>query len=161
MLIQRARNHLVILAAGLAALACGRAAAPVTADPDVSFAAHTVHGGMVMDRVPGGGTANLEHPGSWLRTTGGIPTWVLKSDGDVLAALWQVGGSRVVVRQEPTTVAEVAGEVIDDWDDNAIRLTLYAAGRSALRSDVFTREGAPTRSSRLSRSAQTNGDVRG
>src|SRR5262245_16761256 len=102
MLIQRVRNHFVILAAGLAGLsmvACGRASGPVRVDPDVAFAACVVRDGMVMDRVPGGGTSSLERPGNWLGQPG-VPTYVLKQDDDVLAALWHVGGSRVVVRRE-------------------------------------------------------------
>jgi hypothetical protein len=160
MLIQRVRNHFVILAAGLSAVACGRVSGPVTVDPEVTFAAHVVRDGMVMDRVPGGGTASLERPGNWLGQPG-IPTYVLKQDDDILAALWHVGGSRVVVRTEASTLAEGAGEVLDDWDGGAIRLTLYLPNRSTLRSDTFAREADERGPSRLSRSAQTDTDVRG
>jgi hypothetical protein len=135
----------------LAAAACMRSRTGVAVDPEANFAAHTVEGGLEIDRMKNGGQAVLENPG-WLRMPN-EPSFVLRVDGETRAALWQVGRSRVLVRREASTIAPRAGEAIASWDGGAIRLTLHVTDTSVLQSDVFNREGSGAGSSVLTRGA--------
>lgn len=159
MLIPSCCNLAVILAGALALVACGRPPTILSVDPDVSFGAHLGRDGIVMDRLPGGGSGALEPPG-WLRAPGS-PDWVLRNEEKTLAGLWQVGASRILARTEASTISPLAGQVLGDWDDGAVRLTLHLPDGASLRSNSFAREGGGTGPSRLSRSAQTVLDVRG
>ena len=150
---QPRRNLLVILAVGLTlpAAGCLRSRTAVPVDPEANFAAHTVEGGLQIDRMKNGQPGVLENPGWWRMPN--EPAFVLRADGETRAALWQVGRSRVLVRREASTIAPRAGEAIATWDGGAIRLTLHLADTSALQSDVFNREGSGPGPTVLARSA--------
>ena len=103
----------------------------------VTFAAHDVHGGLVVDHWAGGAPGELQ-PASWFRWPGG-PSHVLRTGGTEGAALWLGAPGRATVRSGPTTDAPITGRVEPSWDDNAIRLTITPAVGPPIRSDVFTR----------------------
>lgn len=158
MLSPRVRNSSVMCAAVLAA-ACGRTPQPIAAEPGVSFAAHPTREVFVIDRLPGGATGLLEPPG-WMPKPG-TPDLRLTSRGEVAAGLWVYGQSRVLVRREPSPVAPLLGDVVADWTENAIRLTVQVGDGPRLVTDTFAREGGGTGPARLSRAAQTVLDMRG
>jgi hypothetical protein len=66
---------------------------------------------------------------------------VLRVGNETRAALWIVGRSRVLVRDDASTIAPRAGEVLSSWDGGALRLTLYPRAGAPLMTDAFAREG--------------------
>ncbi len=142
----------------LSASACSiRHAVPV--DPGATFAAHQVHGRVVIDRLKPAPYAELvpprlvHHPGD--------PTFVLRSERQTLAALWLRGPAHVEVRQGGATAARLIGEVDADWDEGAIRLTLRPNDGAPLRAGPFQREGAGTGPAALNRTVETTLDIAG
>lgn len=131
----------------------------VSVDPDVTFALHRGRDGFGVDRLPGGKTGVVTPFGWSLRAT--RPTFLLESDGATLAAFWLPGPSQVVVRRTPAAEAAPLGTIDPSWGDDAIRLALAPPEGPALQSEVFARQGGGTGPSALSRTAQTNLDVRG
>jgi len=146
---------LVALAAG----ACGRSRTPPSFDPDVNVAAHLVHPALAIDRVPSRHGVTLEAKG-WLSNPGQSPYTLRDEDGTV-TGLWVVGHSRMLVRESTSTLSPLAGEVMADWEESAIRLTLHLPNAHVLHTDAFLRQGGGTGPSTLSRAAQTVIDVRG
>jgi len=141
--VRRPRPHhgLVIQIAIAAALGCARQEAWVAPDPAVTFAAHRAGDRLVLDRLPSGAHGALEPPG-WPHTPD-EPTFVLRAGGEVCAALWVVGRSRVLVRREVVTTSPRIAEVLSAWDDGALRLTLFQDGGPTLGVDHLARaEGA-------------------
>jgi len=136
-------------------LGCARLFRPVPVDPDVTFAAHAEHGGLAVDRLPGGGAGRVVAPG-WLRWPG-APSFVLREDDRTLARLWLTAPARVEVRSAEAPESEVE----PSWDENALRLTLRPASGAPLRTDVFERTAPGTGPPVLSRAAQSVLDVRG
>jgi hypothetical protein len=124
--------------------------------PDVTFAAHQHHTGLIIDRLPGGSGGELTPPRfRWSSD----PSFVLQSGDRTLAALWLVAPAAVEVRHTEDESSPVTASVQPGWDDNAIRLTLRENGEPVWRTDVFQRtEGV---SAPLSRAARDVLDVRG
>jgi hypothetical protein len=141
----RWRLALAVLAAG----ACARSRTTLPVEPGATFAIHPERDGFVVDRMRDGGTGVLEEPG-WLHDPSG-PSFILRSGADIRAALWLVGRSRVLVREDPSTLAPRTGEVLVSWADGAARLTLWARDGSTLQTDTFGREDAGTAPALLSR----------
>jgi len=131
---------------------------PVTIDPSANFGAHVVHGGLDVDRFPGGGAGQVAPP-SWFRRPG-APALVVESDGKRLGALW-VSADRVVVRPGLSETPPLVGDVTKSWDDGAVRLALRSSDGPALRSDALRRTQSTGGPDVLSRNAQTVIDVRG
>ncbi len=143
----------LLLAAG-----CGFGNRKVAVESGVTFAAHIEHEGIVFDRYPGGGHA-IAKPRSGFRLPGS-PAFVLERDGTRAAAFWLPAPSTVEVRATDESSAMLIGEVIPDWDDDAIRLTLRRGDAAPLHTETFAREwGGATAA--LSRSTRSNLDLRG
>ncbi len=129
---------LFVIAAGLG---CARYDSPLVPDPEVTFAAHRAGDRLVFDRLPSGARGALEQP-SWPHVPD-EPTFVLRAGGEVRAALWVVGRSRVLVRRDAETTSSRTAEVLSTWDSGALRLTLFQEGGPTLGVDHFARgEGA-------------------
>jgi hypothetical protein len=129
---------LAVLAALLAG--CGaRQVATLPTDPGVTFAAHRTGDRLVVDRTRSGESGRLDAPGRLREAS--APDLVLRVGDETRAALWIVGRSRVLVRDDPSTIAPRAGEVLSSWDGGALRLTLYPRTGAPLTTDPFAREG--------------------
>src|SRR5262249_53329985 len=89
---------------------------PPDLDPGATFAAHQVHNGFVIDRVPGGGTGVIE-PTGWVNW--GSPRFRVRVEGVTLGNLSLIAPARVDIRESAGT-----GHVEPAWDDGALRLTL-------------------------------------
>src|SRR5947199_10598151 len=132
---------LVTLILTTAGLGCVREDSVLAPDPEVTFAAHRAGERLVLDRLPSGARGALEPPG-WPPVPD-EPTFVLRAGGEVCAALWVVGRSRVLVRREVVTTSPRIAEVLSAWDDGALRLTLFQDGGPTLGVDHLARaEGA-------------------
>ena len=138
---------------------CVPTAQRLPADPDVTFAAHRVHGGLMIDKMRGG-EAGFLGPASWLRLPG-EPAYVLTMGTGRGEALWLLGPADVVVRRTLSRDSAVVGAIAPSWQDNAIRLALERAGRPALRTDLFVREDIGGGMTVLGRTAQLSIEVRG
>jgi len=142
-----------------ALLGCFRPPSTVPVEPGATFAAHPSEDGFVLDRTQAGSPALLARPG---RLQGAnAPSFVLRAGGETRAALWIVGHSRVIVRADASTIAPRTGEVLSTWDGGAVRLTIYEPDDSALRTDVFAREGEGGGPSALTRSLPSEADPSG
>jgi hypothetical protein len=139
--------------------ACTPTAQRLPADPDVTFAAHRVHGGLMIDEMRGG-EAGFLGPASWLRLPG-EPIYVLTIGASRGEGLWLLGPADVVVRRTPSRDSAVVGAVEPTWENNAIRLALEPAGRPALRTGLFVREDIGGGMSVLGRNAQLSIEVPG
>jgi hypothetical protein len=127
----------VALVLALGASACGRPPAPLPVDPGVSFAAHRDGDRFVVDRLQDGGSGVLAPPGRFHGDS--PPSFVLRVDEQTRAGVWVIGRSRVLARAADSTRAPRSGEVLSDWNEGAIRLTLFARDGTVLRTDTFLR----------------------
>src|SRR5689334_15072665 len=124
------------------------------ADPDASFVAHAVHGGLVVDR--GDGVTRIEARGIVERG----PTFVVRDGDAALAGLWLRPTAFVVARAGLRDGTPTTAVVRPSWVDQAIRLDVDTdGGRIAL--GPFVRTGGGGGLSTLSRIGQTNLDTRG
>ena len=130
-------RRLTLLAVVGAVGACARGRATLPVDAGVAFAMHRRGDGFVVDRMREGGAGELVSPG-WL-SVADAPKLVLRSDGEVRAALWAVGRTRILVRAEASTRAPRTGEVLASWENGAIRLSLWTEGGRTLTTDTFRR----------------------
>src|SRR5262250_2598557 len=85
-------------------------------DPGAIFAAHQVHDGFVIDRIPRGGTGVIE-PARWVNW--GSPRFRVRVDGVTLADLTLMAPARVEIHETDTPGV---GHVEPAWDDGAVRL---------------------------------------
>jgi hypothetical protein len=139
--------------------ACAPTAVPLPADPGVTFAAHRIHGGLMIDEMRGGEPTVIGPP-SWLRLSGEA-TYVVPGGSDRGEGLWVVSPGHAVVRRTLATDSPLVGAVDPSWDDNAIRLALEPAGHPPLTTDVFARADVAGGMSVLGRTAQLSIDVPG
>jgi hypothetical protein len=154
----RARR-LGLLALLGAAGACARSRATHPVEPGVTFAVHGAGSAFVVDRMRDGTTGVLAPP-AWPRLPN-APELVLRSEGEVRAALWLVGRTRVLVRAEPSTIAPRTGEVLSSWDGGAVRLALWARDGRTLRTDTFRQEDEGAGPALLDREAAGATPLRG
>ena len=131
---------MTVRCAGLLLLAVGACAVEgrLPVDPGVTFAAHRVHAGFVIDAMQGGQAERLETP-RWLRLPGEA-TFVLSDRTARTEALWIGGPGSVTVRRTLSADSPIVGRVVPSWDDNAIRIAIEPAGGPPFRTDVFSRE---------------------
>jgi hypothetical protein len=149
-----------LLVSSLAFLGCSLISPPVVPiESGVTFAAHSEHGRIVLDRLPEGGRGDIAQPG-WIRW-GGAPTFVVRHDGQPVADLWLTAPATVEVRPSHAPDGTAAAAVDPTWEDNAIRLTARPTSGPALKTDLFARTGSGGGPPALSRVAQTTVDVRG
>lgn len=146
-----------LLALLAASFGCGPVGFPAS-EPSAgaTFAAHQVHNGFRIDRLPGGGTGVVESA-RWINWPGS-PQFRVRAEEAPLGDLWLIAPAHVEVRERG--VPRPTGEVEPAWDDGAIRLTLRPASGAPLRSGLFQRIGGSGYSV-LSRNAQTLLDVHG
>jgi hypothetical protein len=150
----------VVAGAMCAAVACLRSEPPLAAsyvDADATFVAHTMHGGIAIDRAAGPPMTRIVARGF----RGLDPTYVVRNaEGGALAGLWVIGPAAVVARASLSNAAPVAVEVTPDWTEQAIRLSVDGqAGR--LHTGPFARVDGRAGLPVLSRVGQTNLDIRG
>jgi hypothetical protein len=129
-----------------------------TTEPETTFTAHAIHGGLAIDHMTGGQPTMLE-PQGWFHWPGD-PTLVMPG-GRHPVGLWLVETGHVVVRDGTTENSPVIGRVEPSWDDNAIRLTLRPADGPPIQSDVFQRVGTGTGRSVLTRLVDISPEVAG
>ena len=126
-------------------------------DGDATFVAHSVHGGIAIDRAAGPPMTRIVARGF----RGIDPTYVVRNaEGGALAALWVVGPAAVIARAGMSDAAPVMVEVRPDWIEQAVRFS-FAGHAGRLHTGPFTRVDARTGLPTLSRIGQTNLDVRG
>jgi hypothetical protein len=128
-------------------------------DPGVTFAAHRVHGGLMIDEMRGG-EAGFLGPASWLRLPG-EPAYVMTMSASRGEGLWLEGTGDVVVRRTRSRDSAVVGAIEPSWENNAIRIALERTGRPTLRTDLFAREDIGAGMSVLGRIAQLSIEVPG
>jgi hypothetical protein len=162
--MDRARTLALFLLAGwgllLSGAGCvGRSPAQFPIDPGANFAAHQVHGGFVIDRMAGGGTADVVAPG-WVRWPG-EPDFVLRDGGRSVAGLWLVAPADVNVRDEMSRSAPLSGQVEPRWENQSIRLTLHPANGEPFETGLFERLSSGGAPNVLSRRAVTTLDTVG
>src|SRR5262249_12110195 len=146
---------LILTAAGPG---CVRYDSPLPSDPEVTFAAHRAGQHLVLDRLPSGARAELDHPG-WPHLPD-EPTFVLRAGGEVRAAFWIVGRSRGLVRRDIATTSARTPEAHSAWDDGALRLTLFVEGGPTLGVDHFARAEGGAGGGTLTRAAPLQGTYR-
>jgi hypothetical protein len=149
-----------IIVSSIAFLGCSLISPPdVPIDRGVTFAAHTEHGRIVLDRLPEGGRGEIAPPG--LIRWGGAPTFVVTRDRQAVADLWLTAPATVAVKPPHAAEGTASGGVDPAWEDNAVRFTLRRPTGPALRSDLFSRATSGGGPPALSRVSQTTVDVRG
>ena len=147
-----------VLAASLLGVGCGVDARATPVAPGVTFAVHTVHGGLVVDHMQNGDTGLAEPEGGWSSLTN--PEFDVHFNG-AGGDRRLVGTGPIVVHRGTSDEGPVSGRVEPSWDDQAIRLTLSPAGAPPLTSDIFTRIDAGGGMEELTRNAQDSLDLRG
>ena len=148
----------VVLAASLLGVGCGVDARATPVEPGLTFAAHTVHGGLVVDHMQNGDTGIAEPEGGWSSLTN--PEFDVHFNG-AGGDRRLVGTGPIVVHRGTSDEGPVSGRVEPSWDDQAIRLTLSPASGPPLTSDIFTRIDGGGGMEELARNAQDSLDLRG
>lgn len=143
----------------LSILGCGVPFEPLPADPDVTFAAHQVHGGLMVDDMRGG-DATVVAPAHWVRLPGQA-AFVVAGGPARGEGIWLTRPGGALVRESVDPRATLVGRIEPSWDDNAIRLTIEPSGNPSIRTDLFRREDVGGGVSVLSRLAQLSIDVPG
>jgi len=137
------RRTPIVLVVGLAVAGCAHPpAARLPVEPLVTFATHRDGDRFVLDRMRTGTTGVLDPPGRFRADY--APDFVFRADDETRAALWVVGRSRVLIRDDASNISRRRGEVISDWEGGAIRITLFTPDGVVLRTDPFVaRDGRP------------------
>jgi hypothetical protein len=148
----------VVLAASLLGIGCGVGARPIPVDPGLTFAVHTVHGGLVVDRMANGDTGIAEPEGGWSSLTS--PEFDVHFNG-AGGDRRLVGTGPIVIHRGTSDEGPVSGRVEPSWDNQAIRLTLRPASGPPLTTDIFTRVDTGGGMEELTRNAQDSIDLRG
>jgi hypothetical protein len=149
----------VTAAAASLAVGCVRYEPPLATsliDPEATFLAHSVHGGLAIDRFDGVPMTRIDARGRG----GAAPTFVVRRDDAALAGLWLRDPAFVVVRAGLTLGAPVTLEVEPGWVDNAIRFR-FATQAGRYHTGPFTRVDGRAGPETFSRTVQTNLDLRG
>ena len=143
------------------AILCGCApplqAVPVA--PDVDYAAHVDHRGLVIDEMPGASPAILESA-AWHPWSDG-PQFLLRAHGRTIAALWHPEAGKMLVRKTSDPQSPLIGEVDATWRHGAIRLTFKPADGVEVQTGEFDRIDGRFSTVALSSQATTVLDVRG
>ena len=109
----------------------------IVPSPNVTFAAHVDHRGLIVDRVGRDQHGILESVGAV--GSSNAPDFVLKIDGATAAAIWLKGADEVV-RTAPDPAAPLIGHIHAMWDDSrAVRLVFTTADGATFRTDLFRR----------------------
>jgi hypothetical protein len=152
-------GSLLALALALVGSSCVADTQPVPVDPGLTFAAHEVHAGLVIDRTTHGGTG-IATPAAGLHFF--EAALVLRTDGTSDRELRITGPGRVVVeRRTPEPGPAELGLVEPSWVNNAIRLTLRPADGPPVQSGRFHRVDQDAGLSVLTRNDQDRIDLEG
>jgi hypothetical protein len=157
--MSRVRTALVAAVLGLVwSAGCGPTALPTgELDPQATFAAHQIHDGFLLDRLPGNETGIVE-PSSWINLSATARFRVRTTQGPQ-GTLRLVSPAQVVIHNAE---AQPAADVDPTWDDTgSIHLTLLPAAGGPLHLGPFQRVGGDSGYSTLTRNAQTTLDVQG
>jgi hypothetical protein len=119
------RTTLALATAIVLVNGCGVLPTAASVEPGVDFVAHRGMSGIVVDRMKDGQTAVLVPADS---ASSGGPTYLLRSNGKIIAALWVIGRDHVIVRQTADPDGPVTGQVWASWKGDAMRLRLEPAG---------------------------------
>lgn len=138
--------------------ACARPQ-PLPLDPGVTFQAHEVHDGLMIDACPTG-EPTLASPGAWLNF-GTVPTFVLTAKSGGREGVWLVGPAETVVRRGLSPTDPEIGRVSPSWDNNAVHLRIAPASGAAYLTGRFHREDVAAGTSLLSRNAALSIDIEG
>jgi hypothetical protein len=160
-IIKFSRSHgLGTVALAFSILAgCGSRLHAVPVDPNVDFAAHVEHSGLVVDEMSGAPPAVLV-PAGWHVLTGG-PRFLLRAEGQTIAALWFPEPDHMIVRQSADPQSPLIGEIHAGWTEGAIHLTLQPAHGAAFQTSEFGRIDGRVVTASLSSQARTTIDMRG
>ncbi len=139
--------------------ACAPALWAIPVDPNVDFAAHVEHRGLVVDQMSGVSPAVLV-PAGRLSWQGG-PRFLLQAHGQTIAALWFPRPGKMIVRQTADPQSSLIGEVDAGWSQGAIHLTFKPADGAAFQTGTFNRTDGRIATAALCSQARTNLDVRG
>ncbi len=137
---------------------CAVAPRAIPVDPNVNFAAHSEHRGLVIDRMQDTEQAVLVAAGAWPFSGG--PRFLLQRGDTTLAAVW-LEDAQATVRRGGDTAAATIGHVDTSWQGGAISLTLRPEGGSGFRTGTFQRIGGGSAPAALGQRADTTLDVRG
>ena len=129
----------------------------LSVEPGVTFAAHQVANGFVLDRTRSGETGSLERRGRLHEPD--APDLVLRIGDEPTTGLWVIGRTRILVRDGLSNRAPRAAEVLSSWDGGAIRLTLLPEHGGPLQTDPFRGEG-PVGGRVLTRTSSPSGTYR-
>ena len=121
-------------------------------DPAATFVAHSVHGGLAIDRIAGGTTGRVQgrDAGLFVVTTGDTPIAVVR-----VTSLATVVGRTQGGEDAPPTL-----RVTPSWTPEGIRLAVTSP-IGTLHTTSFVRTDGRTGLQTLSRMGQTSLDVRG
>jgi hypothetical protein len=121
-------------------------------DPAATFVAHSVHGGLAIDRIPGGTTGRIQgrDAGLFVVTSGDTPIAVVR-----ITTLATVVGRTQGGEDAPPTLW-----VTPSWTPEGIRLAVTSPS-GTLHTTSFVRIDGRSGLQTLSRNGQTTLDVRG
>jgi len=144
---------------GLLAPSCGCAVshAAMPAAPGVTFAAHAVRDGVVVDAMRGGTVAPVVQHGLGFPH----PTFVVEEGPARGEAVTTCGPGCAEVRASTAADAPLVGRVEPRWKDDAIRLTIEPAGAPTLRTTAFVRRDWRNGTAALTRDVDLTTDVNG
>jgi hypothetical protein len=148
-----------IVVAACLVVACLREEPPLASrwtDGEATFVAHGVHGGLAIDRFAGMSATRIDARGR----AGRAPTFVVRRDDAAVAGLWLTDPAAVVAREGLSDADPVTVRVRPEWVEQAIRLSLDTDA-GLFRTGPFARVDARTGPAALSRTGQTNLDLRG
>jgi hypothetical protein len=152
-------SSIIAVASFAAACAVGtERLAPAAVDSGATFVAHRVHGGYAIDRLNDGSTGTIR---SVARFGSPGPTFEVRRDDGVHAALWLVASATVRARRSTSPAAPLALSVEPGWDDQAIRLTVRDGEGRSYRTDPLARADGRAGIAVLRRGVDTTLDARG
>lgn len=143
------------------AAACALRTEPLASsriDAGATFVAHRVHGGYAIDRADDGGTGAIR---SVARLGSSGPTFEVRRDDGMHAALWLVAPATVRARRSTSPAAPLVLSVEPGWDDQAIRLAVRDGEGRSYRTDALARIDGRVGIPVLRRGVDTTLDVRG
>jgi hypothetical protein len=131
--------------------------APPEIDSQATFAAYRTSEGLTIARIEGGKTGTIDALG-W---SGLVPTYRVDVGGVSVGELRVPSTAHVEARSTDPPDRRSHGEVVPDWDDGAIRLTIRSGTGDTLRTRTFHRVGTSAGLSLLTRNMLSGLDMRG
>ena len=160
--MDRMASARIALVCGMLALlgnGCGRGPIPLPAselDPRASFAAHQVHEGFLLDRLPDDDTGIVE-AATWINLSA-TPRFSVRITAGAHGTLRLTSPAQVVIHDAS---GRPAADVTPTWVGGAVHLTLLPVSGAPLRLGPFERLDGDSGYTTLTRNAQTSLDVQG